>query len=221
MPDNDPPPIPTRAEVEAAAVRRRWITLAEILVVIGLLISGLTLLNGYQQRRADEEDKTLERQQAQEQAQNVVLRATPDDHGDRLSLASADSRQVIQSLRIHFPMALAVSPIEIFADPRIEAIWFRREILSATERDGERAAGGEQRVPVAITTRFYVGGSMMPADTAAYYLVYRVEGGGLFQGRKVRLLGLSRVGSPGTGDPAAVQNTLDALWSSAHPPVGG
>jgi predicted negative regulator of RcsB-dependent stress response len=39
---------------EAAAIRRRWITLGEILAVIAVLISGLTLWNSYSDRSADE-----------------------------------------------------------------------------------------------------------------------------------------------------------------------
>src|SRR4051794_23536971 len=88
MPDSDLPPIPTREEVEAAAVRRRWITLAEVLGVIAVLISGLTLWNSYRQRSDEEADKAAARSQAAAEAQVLLLRATPDRDGRILSLAS-------------------------------------------------------------------------------------------------------------------------------------
>src|SRR5947199_4730923 len=64
MLNEDLPPIPTREEVEAARVRRRWITFAEVLGVVALLISGLTLWNSWRQRSADEADKAAARDEA-------------------------------------------------------------------------------------------------------------------------------------------------------------
>ena len=40
---------------EAAATRRRWITLAEVVAVAGVLIGALTLYTNWSDRRADEE----------------------------------------------------------------------------------------------------------------------------------------------------------------------
>jgi len=186
----------TRAEAEKAATRRRWINLAEIVAVAGLLISGLALWNSYRDRTVDESEKAS--------ARTMVLRGTADGEGERLSLAPADSEQTIQGQRIVFPTALAVAPMETLADPRIEAAWFRRQILQAVEGDGRE----DRRLPVAITTRFYRDGALL-SDTAVYYLVYRIKGGGLLEGRKLRLRGLSRAQ---TADPAAARRRIDALW---------
>lgn len=201
------------AAAEAAATRRRWINLAEFVAVAGLLISGLALWNSYQERSGEETDKVAARKQAQAQAMTMVLRGTADREGERLSLAPADSGQTIQSQRIVFPTALGVTPVDTMADPRIEAAWFRRETLRATAEDGKQAGarGADRRVPVAITTRFYRDGALF-TDRAVYYIVYRVEGGGLFEGRKLRLLGLSRPEGESIGDPARAQRRLDALW---------
>ena len=198
---------------EAAATRRRWINLAEIVAVAGLLISGVALWNSYQERTGEETDKVIARERALAQATAMVLRGTPDREGERLSLAPADPAQTIQSQRIVFPTALAVTPVETMADPRIEAAWFRREILRATADAGERAEarGADRRVPVVITTRFYRDGTLL-TDMAVYYIVYRVEGGGLFEGRKLRLRGLSRLEGEGMSDPGTARRRLDALW---------
>ena len=68
-----------------------------------------------------------------------------------------------------------------------------------------------RRVPVAITTRFYRDGALF-TDMAIYYIVYRVEGGGLFEGRELRLLGLSRLEGERMSDPGTMRRRLDALW---------
>lgn len=206
----------SRAEGENAAIRRRWITLAEILGVGGLIISGLALWNSYQERTGEAADKAAARRDALDEAQTMILRGTADRNGSRVSLAPADPAQTIQSQRIVFPTALGVAPVETVADPRIEARWFRREILRATAQE-RTAENADRQVPVAIETRFYSGGEMF-RDSAVYSLVYRVEGGGLFEGREIRLRGLSRLELEGARDPAAAQARIDNMWVEAHPP---
>ncbi len=206
---------PSSPEAEAAAIRRRWITLAEIVGVAGLLVSGLALWNSYQERNSEAPEKAAARREALAQSLTVVLRGTADREGARLSLAPADPAQTFQSQTIAFPAALGIAPIETVADPRIEARWFRREILRATAGDDEPSAGreGDRQVPIAITSRFYSGGAMF-TDTAVYALIYRVEGGGLFEGRKIRLGGLSRLQLAGADDPAAARTRINAMWTA-------
>jgi hypothetical protein len=197
----------TEAEkAEAAATRRRWINLAEIVAVAGLLISGLALWNSYRDRSVDESEKATERTQAEAEARTMVLRAAADREGRKLDLAPADAEQTIQGQTIVFPAALGVAPMETLADPRIEAGWFRRELLRAAGESGPQ----DRRLPLAITTRFYRDGALL-TDTAVYYLVYRIEGGGLLDDRDLRLRGLSRL-PDGAGDPAAARRRIDALW---------
>jgi len=198
---------------EAAATRRRWINLAEIVAVAGLLISGLALWNSYQERSGEETEKTTARKQALAEAMTMVLRGTADREGERLSLAPADPAQTIQSQIIVFPVALGAMRRETLADSRIEAAWFRREILRAAANDREQAQAldGDQRLPVAITTRFYRDGALF-TDTAVYYVVYRLEGGGLFDGRRIRLRGLSRLNLEGADTQGAAKARIDALW---------
>jgi len=54
----------------------------------------------------------------------------------------------------------------------------------------------------------------MHRDSAIYDIGYRVEGGGLFGGHKVRMRGISRVE---TASPRGVQARLDAIWRSRQP----
>ena len=214
MPTEDLPPIPTREEADAAAVRRRWITLAEVLGVIAVLISGLTLWNSYRQRTGEEEDKAAARAQAEAQTQILLLRATPDREGRTLTLAAADSGQTIQNQRIAFPASLGASTVDTVSEPRIEARWFEEALLHARDaQSGHEESRGDERVPVAITTAFFSGGAMH-RDSAIYDIGYRVEGGGLFNGHKIRMRGISRVE---TASPRTLQARLDAIWRSRQP----
>jgi len=213
MPDSDLPPAPNREAAEAAAVCRRWITLAEVLGVIAVLISGLTLWNSYQERSSDEADKAATRAQAAAEAQVLLLRASPDREGRTLSLATAGTGQTIQNQTINFPGPLGVAAIDTLIEPRIEAGWFERALLRS-RRDQEESRGDE-RVPIAITTSFFSGGTLH-RDSAIYDIGYRVEGGGLFGGHKIRMRGISRVE---TVSPRNAQSRLDAIWRSRQPPV--
>lgn len=214
MPDSDLPPIPTRDEVEAAAVRRRWITLAEVLGVIAVLISGLTLWNSYRQQNADEADKAAARSRAEAEAQLLLLRASPDHEGRTLAFASAGTGQTIQNQTILFPGPLHVAAVDTVIEPRIEAGWFEEALLRARQAAGEHEESrGDQRVPVGITTLFFSGGAMH-RDSAIYDIGYRVEGGGLFGGRKLRMRGISRIE---TASPRSLQSRLDAIWRSRQP----
>jgi hypothetical protein len=202
---SDDPRTPAE-KAEAAATRRRWINLAEIVAVGGLLISGLALWNSYRDRSIDESEKASERTQAEAEARTMVLRAAADRDGRRLALAPADPEQTIQGQTIVFPTALGVAPVETLADPRIEAGWLRRALLRAASESGSE----DRRLPLAITTRFYRDGALL-TDTAVYYLVYRIEGGGLLDDRDLRFSGLSRL-PEGAGDPAAARRRIDTLW---------
>jgi hypothetical protein len=213
MPDSELPIVPTAA-AEAAATRRRWITLAEILAVVAVLISGATLWNSWSERTDEEADKAAARQQASAAAAVLLLRATVEREGERLALTPADSGQTIQSQTIVFPTPLAVAPVETVSDPRIEAGWFERALLRIREGQGANAQRrGDQRLPVAITTRFFSGGAMHH-DSALYDIGYRIDEGGLLGGDKIRLRGVSHVQKLA---PAAVQSRLDALWRARHP----
>lgn len=211
MPENDAPDAAEEAR-EAAATRRRWLTLAEILAVVAVLISAATLWNSYQQRTSEEADKAAARQAAAAASQTLLLRGSPDRDGRRLTLAPTDEAQAVQTQRISFPTPLAVSPVETVSEPRIEAGWFERSLLRAIESAaGDRR--GDARLPVTVTTEF-IGGGAVRRDVALYDIGYRIEGGGLLGGRELRLNGLSRVGSVAPGE---AQARLDARWRAAMP----
>lgn len=189
-------------KAEAQAIRRRWITLGEVLAVVAVLISGLTFWNSYQERKSAEADRIASSQKAEKAETALVLKASVEDDGRQLAIAALDSGQAIQSQRILFPTAIGVAPVDTVADPRIEAAWIGDALTK--QKDG---GSGDHRVPVAIITRFVVDGDLR-SDAALYQLAYRREGRFL-QGSVVRLRGLALVGR--IKAPTA-QKRVDALW---------
>ncbi|HEY9554915.1 hypothetical protein [Allosphingosinicella sp.] len=203
----------TKAQAaEAAAIRRRWITLGEIVAVAALIISGLTFWNSYSERTASEAERAAEKaaaaeaeQDAAERSQTLLLRAHVIGGGTSLALAPADSGQVIQSQTLIFPKALGVGSIEAVIEPRIEARWIDEAV---EEMDRSGSAGGDLRLPVAITTRFVSDGETY-SDTTLYDVGYRLDNGIL--DTDVELIGLSRIERT---QPSAAQARLDAIWKS-------
>lgn len=200
------PETPSQA-AEAAAIRRRWITLGEILAVLAVLISGLTLWNSYSQRSADEAERAAQKKEKASLSKALVLKA--QGGGKRLALTAVDPAQAIQSQTIALPSALGVGRIETLIEPRIEAGWIKAADKKARKAGAADEASGDLRLPVAITTRFVTGGETF-TDVTLYDVGYRRDGS-LLGGTDVELLGLSLVERV----PAAkAQARLDALWKS-------
>ena len=173
---------------EAAAIRRRWITLGEVVAVLAVLISAATLWNSYQERKSAEAERAAAARKETRAETALVLRARAEDDGKRLALEPVDTDQVIQSQTIVFPAKLGVGPIETAGDARIEARW----IADALKKmEANRTAAGDLRVPVAIVSRFTSKGAVR-TDAALYQLAYRREGN-LLGGSSIRLRGLSLV----------------------------
>jgi hypothetical protein len=203
-------PTETRAR-EAAAIRRRWITLGEVLAVAAVLISALTLWNSWSERSSNEAEKTAEAHRASTHAATLMLSAQAS--GDRLELKPASADQSVQSQSVRFPTLLGVDPTETTGEPRIEAGWFDAALKKAREKAGlSDDSRGDERLPVAITTQFLVDGEPHE-DVALYDIGYTITGRWL-GGHSVTLRGLSLVSH---GKAATIQAKLDARWKALVP----
>lgn len=194
---------------EAAAIRRRWITLGEVLAVLAVAISGLTLWNSYRERTSAEAERAAARQEEASKAATLVLRAERADKGKRLVLSPADEAAVIQSQTFRFPSALEIDAVETVVEPRIEAGWIEAAVKKAA-RGGKKQASGDRLLPVAITTRFTSDGATR-SYVAIYDIGYEIEEGGFLEGDDVRLRGLSQVERVSAKDAPA---RLDSLWAA-------
>jgi len=212
--DNPSPPPPSESAkaTQAAATRRRWITLAEVLTVVAVSISALTLWNSWSERRDTEASKTAEARQASSRAVTLVLTATSAGKGT-LTLRPTAEEQVVQAQTIAFPSALGLSAAQTTGEPRIEAAWFEKALEKAREKAGlPDDSRGDERLPVVISTRFIVDGK--PHDDVAIYDVGYSIAGHWLSGHTVTLRGLSMVSRvKGT----SAQQRLDARWASIIP----
>ena len=197
---------------QGKARRWRWITLAELLAVAGVLISALALFDAHSARTREEEDRLATQKQATVRADRLLLVATARDGGRSLRLAPTGVGQVIQSQQIRFPSALGVPPAETTGDPRIEVGWFGEGLKKARKDVGEADDSvGDERLPVAIETRYLADGAVR-VDRAIYNIGYAIKGHFL-GGSSVTLRGLALVERSGGGDPVA---RLDKSWSARH-----
>jgi len=190
---------------EAAAIRRRWITLGEVLAVIGVLISGLALWNSWSERSTAEKERVAEKAKQANVSRILLLKTSGG--GKRLALAAHDPDQAIQSQTLVFPSVFGVGAFDT-TEPRIEAEWVKRALKKAHEKDEK--VRGDARMPVAVTTRFVADGRTF-TDTALYDVGYRESDGGLFEGSEVDLKGLSLIERT---TAAKAQERLDALWAA-------
>jgi hypothetical protein len=193
---------------EAAAIRRRWITLGESVAVLAVLISAVTLYLNWADKREERAEKASESHKVSARAATLVLRAA-SVRDDGIALASGDPAQIVQSQTIRFPAALALAPVDTSGDPRIEADWFDGALKKARDKAKlPDESVGDERLPVAIATRFTVNGDTHES-VALYDIGYGIEGGWI-AGHSLTLRGIARVeGLSATGAQAAV----DARWA--------
>ena len=201
---------------EAAAIRRRWITLGEILAVVAVLISALTLWLNWSEQRGSEAEKAAESTHRAVRTATLTLRAERAGKGARLELRPASQDQSVQEQMIRFPAALGVDSVETNGEPRIEGRWFDRKLKKAREKAGlPDDSRGDERLPVLIETRFLADGEAH-RDVALYDIGYTIKGG-LLGGHEVTLRGLSLVRRV-TEQGSAV--ALDQRWTTLMPAKG-
>ncbi|MFA6115382.1 MAG: hypothetical protein WC729_15390 [Sphingomonas sp.] len=189
---------------EAAATRRRWVTLAEVVGVAGLIIAALSLWMSWSDRRADEQEKQAEKASESKARTLVLLTATPEHGGARLALK--DEAHAIQSIDVRFPAVLGVSAQTSVLEPHIQADWFADAILQATDGGPDAREG---RLPVLITSSYW-DADKQRSDSAIYDVVWQTEGR-VLRGRTLRLKGV--VLRERTSQPAR----LEALWAREKP----
>ncbi|WP_210358589.1 hypothetical protein [Sphingomonas beigongshangi] len=186
---------------DQARTRRRWITLAELVAVAGVVIAALTLYLNVSDRRADEAARAASAQKEATAQSRVALTGTVDD----ASVTLKDPRHDITDTTILFPKALGVgkqAPVE----PRIDADMFRKPLLKLTDGGPDTRTG---RLPVLITTRYWDGDTTRSAR-GLYDIIWRTHGRRFF-GRALTIEGF-RLRQTG-GDAAS----LESAWAAAKP----
>src|SRR4029079_5898019 len=114
----------------------------------------------------------------------LALRGTADGDGRTLTIMPADSGHALQSLRLTIKGA---QPIEVGSDGRLSA----NDVESALQGREKEAKDVPHSVPVRIDARYVEAGNDRRGG-GSYVVRYKWEGGGLFGGRSLHLLGLAR-----------------------------
>ena len=188
----------------ADARRRRWLPLAELVGLLGVVIAALGLWTSWSDRRADTAARAAAEASVARVQGRVDLVATPRRDGRELLLR--DPRHELQDVVIAFPRALGVTPQHPLADPVIDAEPLRDALLKDND-----ARGG--RVPVLVTTRVLVGDAARTA-TMMYDLVWVTESRFL-RGRSLKLVALRLRQRGGS------QASVDAAWAKVKPARAG
>lgn len=190
----------------------RWLTLAETVGILALLVAAAGWWDNHRERvQQDAERAAAQRSQGAE-ARRAALRSSflmvgslANEGLIRMSSAHAD--QVIQTQTLVFPGAVRGDAVETTGNPRIERGWIE-DGLKKAERDRKSDTSGERRVPVGIVTT-YVEAGEMKTDRSIYAVAYNLKSR-LLRGSSVTLEGVSLIRRGVTGDLKAA---VDAAWA--------
>lgn len=186
-------------KAEARAIRRRWLTIGELVAVAGVIIAGVSLWVSWADKRDEAEQKASAASRAAAAETRLDLRAAVGDGGKQVVLS--DPAHEILDTAVAFPKALEVSA-QTPVLPRIESSWFSGAVLAATDKGADKREG---RLPVLVTVS-YRAGDTTKQDRTIVELVWRTSGR-LLAGRELRIEA-ARVRERG-GDQARI----DTLWS--------
>ncbi len=165
------------AAEEARRTRRRWIGFGEVIGVFAVAISALGLWKSW-----DSGDRPTTVVEAR-QPIPLTLRAKAQDDGRTLEISPVEDSHALQSLTVTIAGA---KPIEIGSDGALDA-----RAVEAALKAKDDDSKGRKSISARIQTR-YVEMGRDKSVGGTYRISYRWEGGGLFGGRSLRLISLSR-----------------------------
>jgi len=160
--------------------RRRWITLGEIIGIAALIVSGIGVWIAWKSSNEDRPTRVVE----QRSAVPLALRGTADGDGSTLTIMPADPSHALEGLIVSIKGA---AKIDVGSDGRLSA----SDVQAALKGREKEAKDVTHSVPVRIDARYVEMGKDRRGG-GTYVLRYKWEGGGLFGGRSLRLVGLSR-----------------------------
>ena len=158
--------------------RLRWLTLGELLAVIAVAISALGLWQNWKTR--DQPTTVVE----QRQPIALALRGKAEDDGRSLVITPVEPGHALQSLVVTMPGVN--SAVNVGSDGELSADELE-DALGKSAEDGK----GTHRLRVRIQTDYVESGENR-RSSGNYALTYRWKDGGLFGGRSLRLVSMSR-----------------------------
>jgi uncharacterized protein YggE len=160
--------------------RRRWITLGEIIALAALAVSAVGVWIAWKSNSQDKPTRVVE----QHSAVPLALRGAADSDGRTLTLMPADPSHALESLKVTVKGSPA---IEVGSDGKLAA----SDVEAALKDRDKEAKDVTHSVSIRIDARYVEAGADRRGG-GSYVLRYKWEGGGLFGGRSLHLVGLSR-----------------------------
>lgn len=160
--------------------RRRWITLGEMIALAALAVSAIGVWISWKSNDENKSTRLVE----QRQSIPLTLRGNREDDGRRLEITPVESSHALESLSVTLPGA---SSIQVGSDGELAASDVELALKGHENEPKDRAFSVRAR----IDARYVELGRDRRASST-YTLRYVWKGGGLFGGRSLHLLGLSR-----------------------------
>lgn len=161
--------------------RRRWINLGELIALAALAVSALGVWVSW--KDADKEEGPT-RVVEQRQAVPLTLRARREDDGSRLEITPVEPTHALQSLTVTIAGA---APIQVGSDGELEASDVERALVGRDKEPKDKSLSVRARIDA-----HYVEMGKDRRSSGTYSLRYMWKGGGLFGGRSLHLVSLSR-----------------------------
>ena len=170
----------TPASEARRRARLRWVTLGEAIAIAALIVSAFGVWITWQSSGEDDAPTTVVEQR---QAIPLALRGQAQRDGRILEISPLEDSHALQSVTV---TPAGARPIEVGSDGELNA----RSLESALGKNAPDGKG-THRAQVRIAARYVEAGADKTA-TGSYVISYRWDGGGLFGGRSLRIIGLSR-----------------------------
>ena len=167
-------------ETKKKARRRRRIALGEAIGLAALVISGLGLWNSWR----NSEDRPAVVVDRAPKPIPLVLRGTVLDEGRAMRLAPIEPSHSLDALTLTAPPP-AKGKATFGNEPMLSAAMVETWLPAEGEREGDGA------LTVIATIRYVEAGETRTA-TQRYRVAFQWKDGGLFDGKSVRLTGISR-----------------------------
>ena len=160
--------------------RRRLITLGELIALAALIVSALGVWIAWKSSNDSKTTRVVE----QRTPLPLTLRAKREDDGERLAISPVEDSQALESLTVTLPGA---SPIQVGSDGELAASDVQAALKGRDNEPKDRTLSVRVRMDA-----HYVELGKDRTSSGTYTLRYMWKGGGLFGGRSLRLVGLSR-----------------------------
>jgi hypothetical protein len=160
--------------------RRRWINLGELIALAALIVSAAGVWIAWKSSNQDKPTRVVE----QRTPLPLTLRAKREDDGKRLAISPVEDSQALESLTVTLPGA---SPIQVGSDGELAASDVEAALKGRNNEPKDRTLSVRARMDA-----HYVELGKDLTASGTYTLRYMWKGGGLFGGRSLHLVGLSR-----------------------------